>query len=414
MRLISNGVKSKAIIGIDLGTETIKIAALESVQGEKAPRILGVGAAMSAGIKKGAVFDPNEVASQLKKALELLEKSSGVKTGNFYVSVSGVGLAFQKSKGLAAVSRADGEISKDDIMRAITACKNNVSRIQNREIIHQVPIGFKIDNEIVSPDPVGLVGSKLEAESIFISSFSQHLKNILKLLDTADIEAEDIFAGPLASSYAVLSKREKEVGVMLLDLGAATTSLILFEEGFPYSLEIIPFGSGHITQDVAIGFKTTLEEAEKLKVSYGAVVEQAENSSKKPARHTSGGDLVYGNYSRKKLADIIEARLSDIFELVEKHLKKVERERLLPGGVVLVGGGANLPGIVGFTKEYLNLPARVSEPENLEGYKEKVQNPAWSSAVGAALMAMEKSANTPRLLHGKSGIFISWLRAFLP
>src|SRR3989344_1031370 len=399
-------MRLKGAIGIDIGSESVKAVALEMVPGEKSARVVGVGAALTKGVKKGAVTEPEEAAKGLKEAMAALEKSTGIKSGDVYVGMGGAGLAFQKSKGLVAVSRADGEITKEDMARAISASETNLTRLQNREILHKFPVLFRIDSETIARDPVGLTGVRLEAEVLFITSFSQNLKNAIKALEEADIYIEEIIASPLAAAHAVLEPREKEVGVMLLDLGASTTSVILFEEGLPYSLEVFPFGSSHITQDIAMGLRATLEEAEKIKINHGAV--RHENASfKKP-------DLVYGNYSKKKLAEIIEARLDDIFELVEKHLKKVERAGLLPGGVVIVGGGANLPGIEEFAKERLKLHARVAEPAALEGFRDKVRNPAWSAAVGTALMALEKKNALSPFLRGRSGSLFKWLRAFLP
>ncbi|MDP3935112.1 MAG: cell division protein FtsA [Candidatus Giovannonibacteria bacterium] len=399
-------MRAKGVIGIDIGTESIKVVALEAVPGESVARVVGAGASLTKGVKKGAVVELEETAKALKEAVAALEKSTGIKSGDVYVGIGGAGLAFQKSKGLVAVSRADGEITKEDVVRAISASETNLTRMQNREVLHKFPVLFHIDGETITQDPVGLVGVRLEAEVLFITSFSQNLKNAIKALEEADIYIEEIIASPLAAAHAVLEPREKEIGIMLLDLGASTTSVILFVEGLPCSLEVIPFGSSHITQDIAMGLRVTMEEAEKIKINHGAV--RYENSSPKK------NDLVYGNYSKKKLAEIIEARLDDIFELVEKHLKKVELAGLLPGGIVIVGGGANLPGIEEFAKERLKLHARVAEPIALEGFKDKVRNPAWSVAVGTALLALEKETALSPFLRGRSGSFFKWLRAFLP
>ena len=406
-------MKKRVVVGIDLGTDSIKLAVLEAVQGEAVPRVLGSYAGASGGIKRGAIMEPKELSELLKASLDALEKSIGLKMGNYQVAVGGTGLGFQKAKGLVAVSRADGKVMKEDVRRATETSETNLTRLQNREILHKIPLLYKTDSDGPTYDPAGLTASKLEAETFFVTAFVQNIKNLLKTFDEADLGAEEIVASPLAASKVALGKREREIGAMALDFGAATTSIILFEEGLPYSLEIFPFGSQHITQDIAIGFKIDLDEAEKLKINYGAAGDAAQNFSKKPARNGSGEDFVYGNYSRKKLAEIIEARLSDIFELVEKHLKKVGRAGLLPAGVFIVGGGANLPGIESSAKDYLKLPAKIAEPSALGGFKDKVKNPAWSVAVGAALMGLEKESGFP-FLSRSSNSFLKWLRAFLP
>ena len=408
-------------IGIDIGTESVKAVALESVSGEILPRVVSVGAALSRGMRRGVILEPKELAVAIREAVAVLEKSAGIKGDSVYVAVGGPGIVFQKSKGLVAVSRADGEITKEDAARAILASETNLNRLSNREILHKIPALYRIDNETQTHDPEGLSGTKLEAEVLFITSFSQNLKNVLKAFEEAELEIEEIVAAPAAAAHAILERREKEAGIMLLDLGAATTSLILFEENAPYSLEILPFGSSHITHDIAMGLRVTLEEAEKIKINYGSVEPALASANKlaRPARLPIGGqaggtDLVYGNYSRRKLSEIIEARMTDVFELVEKHLKKVDRAGLLPAGIVIVGGGANLPGIANFAKERFKLHVKIAEPDNIGGFKEKVKNPAWAVAVGAALMALEKQNSLSPFFRGPTGSLFRWLRAFLP
>ena len=408
-------MRQRGTVGIDLGTETIKAVALGIEGGEKEPRVLGVGAAISRGMRKGVILEPQEAASSIKEALDSLLKSTGIVPPNIYVGLGGLGLSFQKSKGIVAISRADGQVTKEDQKRAIETSETNLTRIQNKEILHRVPISYRIDNEVPTHDAVGLSGIKLEAEVLFITSQLQHVKSVIKALEEAGVETEELVAGPLALAETALAKRDKEVGAMLVDIGSATTSVVLFEEGLPYSLEVLPFGSSNITHDIAMGFRIDLEEAEKIKLNYGFVGETSEATSqpKKSSRHSPKDDLVYGQYSKKELAEIIEARLSDIFELIEKHLKKVERVGLLPAGVFIVGGGANLPGIENFAKEYLKLAAKVVEPDALDGFKEKVKNPAWAGALGIAQWALEMESGSP-LLRGRSGSFVKWLRAFLP
>lgn len=405
-------MSKSAVIGIDLGTDSIKAVVLD-IGGNGEIKVLGAASHASDGIRKGVVIDETAAAKSLKSAVEALEKTAGFSDGTAYVGTGGVGLSFQKSKGLVAISRADGQISKEDVKRAVVTSETNLSRAQNREILHQIPVSYKIDNETITHDPVGLSGIKLEAETLFISVFTQNFKSLIKTFDEAELDVENVVALPLVSSHSVLTKREKEVGVMILDIGSSTTSLMLFEENRPYSLEVLPIGSGHITNDIAVGFQVTLEEAEKLKINYGTVALQAP-TSKKTGRPGGGDDLVYGHYSKKKLSMIIDARLGDIFELIEKHLKKVGRMGLLPAGVVITGGGSNLPGIAEYAKDYLKLPARIAEPANLGGFQDKIKNNIWSGAVGVALMALEEKNGESALLRGPSGPFLRWLRAFLP
>lgn len=403
-------MSKNAVIGIDIGTDSVKAVALEP-SGDGGIKVLGAAIQTSDGIRKGVIMDNDAAAKSLKTVIENLKKISGISDGTAYVGIGGIGLVFQKSKGLVAISRADGQISKEDVKRAVATSETNLSRVQNREILHQIPISYKIDNETLTHDPVGLSGIKLEAETLFISIFSQNFKSLIKTLDEADLDVEDIVAGPFALSQSVLTRREREFGAMILDIGSATTSIMLFEENHPFSLEVMPIGSGHITNDIAVGFQITLEEAEKLKVNYGAVKSETPHGVSKKTAHD---DLVYGHYSKKKLSMIIDARLGDIFELIEKHLKKVERAGLLPAGVVITGGGSNLPGIDEYAKEYLKLPARIAEPVSLGGFQDKIKNNIWSGAIGVALMALEEKNDQGPFMRGPSGPFFRWLRAFLP
>lgn len=406
-------MRTYGVIGIDFGTESIKAVALETAS-DGTVKVTGASAAMSEGLRKGVIVDIDAAAKSLSQTVEALKQSANTGNGNIYAGIGGVGLSFQKSKGLVAVSRADGEVSKEDLKRAVSASENNLVRAQNREILHSIPISYKIDNETITHDPVGLSGIKLEAETLFVTVFAQHFKSLLKTFDEAGLSLEDAVSLPMATAEALLSKREKEVGVMILDIGSSTTSLIIYEENYPYSLEVIPFGSGHITNDIAVGFQIPLEEAEKLKINYGTVEKNSESHITKKTAKNSADDIVYGHYSKKKLTNIIEDRLSDIFELTEKHLKKVGREGLLPGGVVVAGGGSNLPGITDYTREHLKLPARLAEIHNLGGSRDKIKNPAWAGATGIALMALKEHEGAGTFSGGTKSTLMRWLRAFLP
>lgn len=385
--------KSTIAIGVDFGTESIKAVALELVSGESMPRVLGVGGALSRGIKRGAIVSPEEFGEALKEAVLDLASSCGVAKENIYVGIGGLASGFQKSKGLVAISRADGEVSKEDMKRAVLASENNLSRMQNREILHRIPLIYKVDNESPVQDPLGFSGLKLEAETMFITSQSTLIKSTIKSFENADLEMEEIISSPYVCFKGVVQKRELEVGVMIMDIGASTTSITLFEDGLPYSLEVLSVGSGHVTQDIAVGFQVDLDEAEKMKLDFNPNFSSKANG-------------------KKKLSDIIELRFEDIFELVEKHLRKVDRIGLLPAGVVIIGGGANFPGIEELVKNYLKLPARLGYPHDLLGEKDKVKNPAWSTAVGIAMYGLESSQNS--FMRGKPGSFLRWLRTFLP
>jgi cell division protein FtsA len=395
----------KGVVGIDLGSDTTKVVVLESMRGV-APRVVGVGVAPAAGVRKGSIVRIDEAALALQSAMEHAERSTGMTIDRVHVGVGGIGLGYQKSKGLIAISRADKEVSKEDVRRALSASEANLQRSQNREILHSIPLLYCLDNETFTHDPAGLTGTKLEASTMFMTLFLQHARSVFRAVEEAGFDTDALIAGPLAVSQVLLSKREKEAGVMVLNIGATTTTIIIFEEGLPYSLEVLPYGSSHITHDIAVGFQVAMEEADRMKLEHGAVAD-AVGSTKK-------GELLEGSFSKKKFTEIIEARLGDIFELVEKHLKKVERTGLLPAGIVLTGGGSYLSGIDSFAKDYIKLPVRIAETPLLGGFKEKVRGLEWHTAIGVALMALEHKSSLSPLFRGRAGAIMHWLKAFLP
>jgi cell division protein FtsA len=352
------------IMGIDIGTSAVKTVILEKLKTDSYPHILGTGLSLSQGLRKGYVVNPEEVAPAIKNSIKQAQETSGINIKHAYVSVGGASLQALRSKASIAVSRADNEISENDVKRAIKQSEAQLNRsssasLLNREILHFFPLSFKIDGELVLGDPVGMRGEKLEVETLFATCLSQHLNNLVKSMDLAKINIEDIVAAPYAMSHSLLGRQEKEVGSIVINVGGDTSSIIIFEEGLPISMEIFPIGSNHITYDIARGFQIPLNEAEDLKLSYGS---------------DSG--------TKRKLQSIIEPRLSDIFELVENHLNKINRSGLLPAGSILTGGGANLQNIEEVAKKSLVLPSQLSKPKFINDHSNPIANPIWSVALG--------------------------------
>ncbi len=381
------------IIGLDVGTSAVKIMAAENRKGEL--HVLAAVQKPSAGLRRGYILDPEAAGAAVKTAIKEIERISSIKVKHGFVAAGGIKLETIRARGSMIVSRADNEVSEADIKRAVSQAEGNLSRLSNRTVIHRLPLAYRIDGENVFGKPVGLMGEKLETEVLFLACQSQHLENLIKSADLADINIDDITAGPLAASYAFLSKRQKEVGVVLVDIGAETTSIAVFEEGNLLSLEVFSFGSSHITNDIALGLQIPLEEAEELKFNY------------------------VSNNQKKKLTDIIEARLKDIFELIENHLKKINRSGLLPAGAVLIGGGANLSDMEIFTKTSLKLPVKLGTPINLLKIHDKqFYNPKWATALGLCVLGSDETLNPDKEtgLNIKKGApsFLRWLKSFLP
>ncbi len=395
------------ITGIDAGTSTIKVIVAEQKKNGQI-EILGTGKKISHGIRKGYVANYEDAAETIKSAIESAEKMADVPIKHAYVTVGGIILGSVRSKGLVMISRADGEVAEYDVKRVISQAEENLNNVSNRRVINAFPINFKIDGNLTFGKPVGMKGEKLEAEVLFITCLNQHLMDLIRAVESSGVAVDDVVASPLAASFVALNKHQKEVGCVLANIGAGTVSIMVFEEGKPISLEVFPIGSTHITNDIALGLQITLEEAEKIKIGYGSK----------------------SNHSKRRLSDIIEARLKDIFELIESHLKKINRNGLLPAGIILTGGGSSLLTLYEIAKASLHLPATVGSPEHI---KDKIvfrkqtrenilSNPEWSVALGLCVMKFKEEKKEGAYGINLQGKFIlqtaksvkKWFGQFLP
>src|SRR3989344_7544315 len=339
-------------VGLDIGSAEIRAVIAQEISFEEPLRVVGVGTTPSFGMRRGVVVDTDSVAKACNSALEQAERMAGHPADNVAVSVSGAEIACQNALGVIAVGRADGEVSEDDIARVLEEVQARLTMPLNREIVHVVPKDYRLDDQKNIKDPIGMHGVRLEMNALVISGSGSHLKNISRSLDQAGTSAQNFVVEPLASAEAVLSQKQKELGTVLINIGGSTTSLAVFEDGDLLHLSVLPVGSSHITNDVAIGLRTSIEVAEAVKLQYGSA--QADGISKREEIDLNLFDSEEdGLVSRYHVAEIIEARLEEILGLVNAELKNIGREGLLPGGAVLTGGGSLLPGVVGFAKEIL-------------------------------------------------------------
>lgn len=380
--------KQRIIAGLDVGTSYIRVA-LAGRGGDGSFDLLGIGMAPALGMRRGAVVDTEEVAVCIRTAVQDAMRNAGVSSvDHAYVSFGGSGLAMFSSKGVVAVTRADGEISVTDVERAQAAARSALPSLANREILHEIPVRYAVDRESGVKDPIGMIGTRLEVESIFLTAFAPQLRQLLQSVEATGIPVEGVVVSPLAASRSTLSKYQKEIGVLALDLGGGTVSLAVFEEGALISAGTFPIGSAHITHDIAIGFQLPVDIAERLKVAHGTLRHDLIGKREGVRLADFSSDLS-AVIARKDLADIIEARAADIFELVGKHLRKMGHSGLLPAGVVLTGGGAGLHGLVDFTKHQLQLPAAVGVPVWHGQAVEAIADPSWAVAVGLCLWAQD-------------------------
>ncbi len=345
-------------IGIDVGSNTTKVVVGEFLKGEKNPKIIGFGEAPTLGMRHGYINNIDEVSNSIKKAIEIAEKSSNIKIKRAFISLSGTTLKSEFASGIAIVTKADGEVTSLDINKALEECEDNLN-LNNKKIIQSIPLSYKLDGKDVEGRVEGMRGNKIEVRALFLTYSIQHLEDLINAVAQAGVETLDVIPAGLASSSIVLSDKQKIVGGALVDIGAEKVSISVFENGLLVSMQTFPIGGGDITNDIAIGMKIPLETAESLKL----------------------GNLIE-DYSKKKLQEIIEARLSDIFELIENHLKKIKRSELLPAGIVFVGGGANTPDLAELSKSILHLPSSIGNTEIFGNTKTKLRDPSYFTAVG--------------------------------
>ncbi|MDO8510253.1 MAG: cell division protein FtsA [bacterium] len=389
------------VAGIDIGTHQVKVVIAELFKGQDAlpPHVIGTGTAESRGMRRGYIIAPDEdLGRSIRAAVNQAEKSAGVKIRRAFVAVGGVGLSSVTTTGSIAISRADSEITDLDVAKAIQAAEGELpsSYLQNRTILHTIPVLFKIDGKPVLGRPHGLKGMKLEVKTLFVTMLEHHLSGLMDAVDRAGIEIEEVVASPIAAALVTLSKAQKIAGCILANIGAETVSVVVYENNEPVSLEVFPMGSTDITNDIALGLKIPLEEAEQVKL----------------------GSIIGLSYPKKKLEEIIEARLSDILELIENHLKKIGRSGLLPAGIVLAGGGSAIASFTEFAKENLRLPARIATISYINP-KNSIKDGTWAVAYGLCLLGGGSSSlgdaplSIASVKKAKNTV-VNWVKQFLP
>lgn len=415
--------KENVIVGIDIGTSNVRTVVAQSFSDVEIPRIIGVGIVPSSGIRRGSIIDIEDVVKNINESVEKAERMSGFTVKSANVNIGGTEISFQRSKGVIAVGRADGEVTEDDIERSIIESQN-VALPLNKEIVYVIPQNYRLDDQENIKDPLGMKGVRLEMNALLIECFSAQVKNLTRCIHQSGIEINDIVLEPLAASTAVLSKKQKELGVVLINIGGGTTSIAVFEDGDLIHTAILPIGAGHITNDIAIGLRTSIEVAEKVKIEFGNAIPE-EVGKKEEINLSEVDSRENGLISRYHVSEIIEARLEEIFSMVNKELNEVGKAGLLPAGAVITGGGANLPGIVDLAKKSLGLPSQIGFPVNLGGIMNKVDDPSFSTVLGLVMWNEIQKINTQKGAKKILGDFSGsteetvkkmkkWVEKFLP
>lgn len=374
--------KPRIVTGLDIGTHTIKLLVVQ--RNQNSWEVLSYAQMPSFGLRRGAVVNAEETAKNVQLLVSQVEQEHGIKINSVFVNIGGNHLYTTPSDGLISVSRADRIISQEDIDRVLQATKA-ISISSNEDILDVFPREFIIDDQKGIKQPLGLVGVRLEAKVVLLCYFQSYFINLSQAVLGAKLQIDDIVPSPLAAANAVLTPQQKEIGVALIDIGSATTSLAVFEEGELIHLAVFPLGSANITNDITIGLKTEFAIAEDIKKQYGTcALAKKEIGSKDQIKNKieisdKNQEL---SFTKKNLVDIIEPRVSEILELMQKELKSIGRQELLPGGIVLTGGGAKLPKIKELARQQLKLPCQIGIPRGIVGLQE---DPVLATVAGLVL-----------------------------
>lgn len=372
--------------GLDVGTYSIRVAVgklMPASKGGEQIHMIGAVEAPSMGVSKGTITNLEDAVSSISRALEAAERITGVALNKAWVGINGSHIISQESRGVVGVGRSDGEIREEDVERSIEAART-VATPTNYEIIHVIPKGFTVDGQRGVKDPVGMNGIRLEVDALIIQGLGSQIKNLTKAVYRTGLDIEDLVFSILATAEAVVSERQKELGVCVLNIGAATTSLVVYEEGDVLHTAVLPIGSDHVTSDIAIGLRTSIEVAEQVKLNHATCLpdEVTKKEEINLAEMGAAEDEVVG---KKFVADITQARVQEIFEHVDSELKKIDRSGMLPAGVILTGGGAKLRGIQEVAKSSLRLPVTLGLPMGVTSVIDKINDPAMSTAIGLVL-----------------------------
>ena len=429
--------RERIITGIDIGSSKVSTV-IAGQDDEGALSVIGVSTVPSKGIKKGVVVDIDEAVESIASCLEGAERMAGYAVSSAFVSIDGNHIASQNSHGVVAVHDHDGEIGVDDVAR-VTEAARAVSLPSSREIIHVIPRGFVVDAQDGVKDPVGMSGIRLEVETNIISGASTVMRNLSKCVQQVAVDVDDLVFAGIASAEAVLSDTEKELGCVLVDIGGGTTKIVVFLAGSPAYASVIPVGGQHITNDIAVGLRTSLESAEKIKLKLSQdreyqylnedsldTAEEEDEAKKRHQRKKREIDirdlgLEMTSVPESMFLDIINSRLTEMCKLIGAELRKSGHAKHLPSGIVVTGGGADTVGLEHVVKQTLKMPFRKGQAEGLRGLVEELHGPAYATVVGLLRYGAEVGSVSRSFNGGRSASMGSmakrttdWFKSFLP
>lgn len=408
---------SHFVVGLDIGSKNLRAAVAEVKKSDRYS-LVSLIKVPARGFLRGAVDDISDATHSLSQLLSEVKKISPRACKSIILGISTPDIKVLRSRGVVAVSRADNEIYEDDIQRVENSAEA-VSLPTNREPVERVIQEYIVDGVENIRDPLGMVGKRLELNMLIVHAFTPSLKGIERTLETLGARIAERTVGPLAASRAVLSKGQLELGVVLVDIGSATTGICVFEENRLLHAAVLPFGSANITNDLAIGLRIPVETAETIKLSYGSAI-----AKEVPARDTLELEKidprVKGEVSKRFIAEIIESRLAEIFEQVVSEVKKIEKANQLPGGVVFVGAGAKTPNLLELARKEMKLPAQIGVPDlsHLNSLSSEInlqaEDPEFATAIGLLLRQGSEESLYEQKRGGRSGFLKKFLGYFVP
>lgn len=399
------------IAGLDIGTT--KVAALiADVTDDMRLNVIGVGVVPSRGLRKGTVVDIEQATVSIEQAVEQAQRMSGRTIESVFVGVTGEHIRSLNSKGMIAVTSPTHEISQEDVERVMESSRT-VVLTPDREIIHAIPRGYIVDGQDGIRHPEGMSGSRLEVETHIIHGTSTCLQNITKCVQRARLQVNALVVEPIATAAAVLTEAERDLGVALADIGGGTTDVAVFTNGEIYYTGVIPIGGNHVTNDISMGLRTPPEESERIKLQYACALREMVGDNE-VVPHRPMGSTEERRVPARVLAEIVEPRMRELLEMVYEEIKKSGTAGMLPGGLVLSGGGSLMRGVVDLAREVTDMPVRIGKPMNVGGLVDKVDSPVFATGVGLLLYGLEHSYMVSDTRHRSfwQGI-AAWFRRLL-
>lgn len=401
-------------VGLDIGTTRVAVL-VAGIDDRGCLEVLGAGTAKSRGLRQGVIVNMDQTVDSIRAAVEEAELVSGLAVERAVVGIAGIHVRGFNSRGVIAIGNRGRRVGSDDVRR-VTEAARQVSIPRDREILHVLPQEFTVDDQDGIADPLGMTGSRLEAQVHVVTASSSAVRNLVACVERAGVEVADLVLEQLACAEAVLTHDEKELGVALVDIGGGTTDLAIFERGAVRHTAVLPAGGDHFTNDIAVGLRTPIPEAEKIKRRYGCAVQTLIDEDEAIAV-PSVGNRKPRVLSRRLLCEILQPRAEEVMHLLEEEVVRVELDRTLNAGLVLTGGGSELDGMVEVAEAIFNLPCRRGSPQGLNGVIENFRSPGFAMSAGLVLHAFRNRDRAPdvrgRRLVGVGSRIRSWFAEML-